>query len=212
MQIGGEVMESYDNAYSRFVGIAKVALPLIALGILSTLFLLARTFDPERAIPYAEVYVDQLVREQRLTGPTFSTVTRDGAAISLSAEAVRPDIGETTTATAEGIKARIDLPAGSSAALNAPRAQLDEAAELLEFAGGVYLDSSLGYEIGAERLYAALDRTDVWSVGPVQGRGPGGTLEAGGMRLTTTESGDYVLVFNEGVRLVYDPATASETP
>ena len=42
------------DLHSRLVTWAKVALPLAALAILSTLFLLADRIDPTAAIPYAD--------------------------------------------------------------------------------------------------------------------------------------------------------------
>ena len=42
------------DSYSRLVQIGKIVLPLVALGILSTLFLFSGEVDPEAAIPFAE--------------------------------------------------------------------------------------------------------------------------------------------------------------
>ena len=42
------------DRYSRMVAIFKVLLPLAALAILSTLFLLSRTIDPTTTIPFAD--------------------------------------------------------------------------------------------------------------------------------------------------------------
>ena len=41
------------DRYSRLVFRLKVALPLVALAILSTLFFVAESLDPDAAIPYA---------------------------------------------------------------------------------------------------------------------------------------------------------------
>ena len=68
----------------------KVALPLTALAILSTLFLIARKIDPDAALPYAEVDIADRLREPRMTAPAFSGVTRDGAAITVTAAEARP--------------------------------------------------------------------------------------------------------------------------
>ena len=59
-------MTMYDNSYSRFVALTKVILPIIALGILSTLFLFSRNIDPTQSIPYADVDVEGLAREQQI--------------------------------------------------------------------------------------------------------------------------------------------------
>ena len=79
------------NFYSRIVEWLRIALPLIAIGILSTLFLLSEAPDPERALPYAEVDVAQLARELRLSEPRFAGVTPEGREITLRAEAAAPD-------------------------------------------------------------------------------------------------------------------------
>ena len=60
------------NTYSTVVSWAKIILPLVALGLLSTLFLFSRTPDPNRAIPFAAVDVEELAREQPAT---FDVVT-----------------------------------------------------------------------------------------------------------------------------------------
>lgn len=203
-------MDAFDNSYSRFVALAKIALPLIALGILSTLFLLARTYDPERAIPYADVDVDRLIREERLSSPTFSSVTSDGAALTMSAEVVQPDRSSEDRVLASGVKARLDLPDGEIAAMNAPRAAVDNAAGQMALSGGVYMETSSGYRLGTQELVALLDRTDIRSAGEVSGDAPAGRLTAGSMRLTEDEAGGYLLVFNDGVRLVYQPPNPEE--
>ena len=73
------------DRHSRVVGWLKVALPLAALAILSTLFLLSDRIDPEDALPYAEVDVEDLAREPRMTAPTYAGMTTDGAALTLTA-------------------------------------------------------------------------------------------------------------------------------
>ena len=73
------------DAHTRVVTWLKIALPLAALAILSTLFLLADKIDPEDALPYAEVDVEDLAREPRMTLPSYAGTTSDGAALSLTA-------------------------------------------------------------------------------------------------------------------------------
>ena len=73
------------DTHTRVVGWLKVALPLMALAVLSTLFLVADQIDPEDALPYAEVDVEDLAREPRMTMPSYAGITTDGAALSLTA-------------------------------------------------------------------------------------------------------------------------------
>lgn len=203
-------MATYADTYSRMVAWLKFALPLVALAILSTLFLLARTLDPERAIPYADVDVDQMVREERVTAPNYSGVTRDGSAISILADVARPDQQDPQRMTASSVVGRIDMPNGMVTDIEAPRARIDTAGGLARLEGGVTIVTSTGYRMTTEALDAALDETDIASDGAVKADGPPGRLTAGSMHLTREEGRGYLLVFNGGVRLVYDPGSIRE--
>lgn len=196
-----------DNSYSRLVAWLKVLLPLGALAILSTMFLVARTIDPSQAIPFAQIDVNELAREQRITAPHYTSVTADGTAISVSADSAKPDPGIAGRAAATGLKARIETPEGGTADLAAAQGQVDTGADRVVFEGAVTIDTATGWHLTAPRLTSALQQTDVTADGPVTGTGPAGTLEAGGLRLTSGDRQDssYVLVFSGGVKLVYDP-------
>ncbi len=54
-------------------------MPLAALAILSTLFLVARTIDPSDAIKFTDLDVEDRLRDPRMTAPTYAGVTSDGA-------------------------------------------------------------------------------------------------------------------------------------
>ena len=58
------------DGWSRLVAALKVLLPLAALAILSTLFLVSNRINPEDALPYADVDVEARLREPRITAPT----------------------------------------------------------------------------------------------------------------------------------------------
>lgn len=194
-----------DNLQSTLVAWLKVALPLVALAILSTLFLVARTIDPADAIPFAQVDIEDRIREPRLTGPTWAGVTDDGSALTVSADEARPGVGG--GATAQAVSASLDMPGGTQARLTAQAGQLDNAGRQFVATGDVVITISTGYRIESDRLIAALDRTGLQSPGPVTASGPVGRIDAGAMDLHQDEAspGTYVLVFKDGVKLLYDP-------
>ena len=70
-----------DNLHSRLVAILKVTLPLLALVILSTLFLISRKINPEDAIPYADVDIEDRLRDPKMTGASLSGMTPDGLSL-----------------------------------------------------------------------------------------------------------------------------------
>lgn len=192
------------DTHTRFVATAKIVLPLLALAILSTLFLFARTIDPDDAIPYADVDVAERAREPRLTAPTYAGVTSDGAALTLQAVEARPDAG--AGATAQSLTARLDTPDGARTDLTATRMTFDNTAGLVSLDGGVTVTTTSGYTITTDTLTARLDRTSLSAPGPVQAQSPAGTVTAQGMTLTQgADPATYVLVFKGRVKLLYQP-------
>lgn len=203
-------MAGRDNSYSRFVAWAKVVLPLGALGLLATLFLIARQIDPDAAIPFADVDVEQFAREARIGAPQFSGVTEDGAIVSLTAAVARPDPSAPGRMTAETLSAAFEMPDGSRITAVSARGAVDGPGEQITMAGGVEVTSSTGYRVLAEVLEAALDRTRLRSAGgPVVAEGPPGRIDAGALEISQKPGaeGGYVLVFKDGVRLVYQPGS-----
>ncbi|MGB4828357.1 MAG: LPS export ABC transporter periplasmic protein LptC [Paracoccaceae bacterium] len=192
--------------HSRLVGWLKVVLPLAALAILSTLFLLADRIDPTAAIPYAEVDVKDLVRDPRMTAPAYAGTTADGAGITLSATEARPASGE-QAAAASGMVALVETPDGQRIDISAQRAEFDSAGQVLTLADGVSLTTASGYRIETMSMTARLDRTLIESSAPVQVTAPMGKLDAGSFTLTQdrTDPAAYLLVFNGGVKLIYQP-------
>ncbi len=192
------------DGHSRLVGWLKVALPLAALALLSTLFLVSHTINPDDAIPYAEVDIADRLREPRMTEPAYAGVTEDGATVTLTADEARPGQGEGVAARA--LRARIETPDGGDAALSAGSATIDEGGRALTLGDGVLVSTSTGYEFRTGAMSVALDRTGARSAGAVEGFGPPGRLTAGGAEIARAgDAGGYVLVFNNGVRLIYEP-------
>jgi lipopolysaccharide export system protein LptC len=189
---------------SRVVAVAKVALPILALALLSTVFLMAQRVDPDAAIPFADVDVAMRARDQQLTEPRVSGVSADGTAFRLHAAAARPDPGDPRRLSADVLTLRLDG-AGGTVAAEAMRGAVDTAARSVELEGGVRIETSRGYRLETERLEGTLGALDVRSPGPVRGEGPPGTISAGAMTVAAGPDGAPVMRFTGGVELVYLP-------
>ncbi len=194
------------DRHTRVVGWLKVALPLSALAILSTLFLVAHRIDPEAALPYAEVDVEDLAREPRMTSPTYAGMTSDGAALTLSADEARPS-SDGAPANAAALRLELATPDGARTELLAAEARMDPVAREVVLSGGVVVTTSSGYRLETADMAARLDRTGLESRAPVTATGPAGDIRADRMVLSQDAQtpGAYVLVFNGSVRLVYQP-------
>jgi lipopolysaccharide export system protein LptC len=192
--------------YARAVAFLKVALPLLALALLSTLFLVSRAVTPPATIPFAPSEVRDRLTSQQLTGPFFSGTSARGDQIAFTADRLnRPD-GATGSSRAENIFVTVDFASGGQVTLAADLAVIDIAADTGELSGAVEIITSMGYELRSERLDVQLSDIHITSPGPVDGKTPAGDLEAGSMRLLVpTDGSDAQLIFTNGVKLLYQP-------
>jgi len=202
-------MQAHDNAYSRFIAAAKIVLPLAALGLLSTLFMISRDHGggDDGLPPRTRVEIEGLLREQRLGAPNYAGVTRDGTAVSMRADTARTDPDTPGRSEASNIQARLDLPDGSSAEIEARTGAIETDDQVAVLEGDTRISTSTGYRIETDRLRSAFADTRVEADGPVDAEGPPGRIEAGSMTLgpDPEHEGRYLLVFKDGVRLVYEP-------
>lgn len=195
------------DGWTRLVGLLKVVLPLAALGILSSLFLLSDRINPEDALPYAEVDVEERLREPRMTRPAYAGVTEDGSAIEVTAGEARPAQDGVKGQSAVEVTGVMTTPDGVVTRMVADAAELPLDQSEVTFTGNVVMDHATGYRVRTDAMTANLQRTDVRSDVAVVADGPVGQITADAMRLTQDGAGGggYLLVFNGNVKLIYQP-------
>jgi lipopolysaccharide export system protein LptC len=196
---------SHDNLHSRMVALLKVVLPLMALALLSTLFLFSRGVDPEDAIPYADVDVQDRMAEPRMVGAGFSGKTANGAALTLTAKEARP--GEGDLITASDVAASVQFPNGGAIKLTAAFADLRSQAETANLSGGVVVTDETGYWVEAKALTLSTTGILAQSDGPIVATGPLGRMSADEMTITShiDSSKDVEMVFKGQVTVLYTP-------
>lgn len=193
------------DSYSRIVAFLKVVLPLAALALLSTLFLLSRSVDPTATIPFAEQDMKDRIGGQQITAPFFSGTTEDGEQIMIQAALARPG-GAGQPANAEQLRARITMTGGEKITLRSDRGTIGVDNDTATFAGNVEIRSASGFVLVTDALETALSGIRAHSPGEISGTGPIGEFTAGRMEMETkTEGGPIHTLFKNGVRLVYDP-------
>ncbi|MEM6738525.1 MAG: LPS export ABC transporter periplasmic protein LptC [Pseudomonadota bacterium] len=194
-------MARADNPYSRFVATLKVLLPLAALILLSTLFLLARV--PESGLTGR--IIGEIASDGRMQASTFSAMTEDGP-LTVRADAAVPRAANYAVVDLEGLSAELAVANLRTIHLTSETGRLARPEREAAFSGRVRIETSDGYTIRTEYLRAAFDGAWVQSPGPVTVTGPGIALDAGAMRLTDGDEGETAgrMLFNGGVRLVYD--------
>ena len=194
------------DRYSRFVGWLKVVLPLLALGILSTLFLISRAVDQPSVVPFADSEVQERVTNQQVTGPYFLGTTVDGDQIAFIAETMTTPDGRTGSNRATDVDVTVDTVSGTKINVTAHQADVNLGEDISHLTGDVVVTTSQGYVLNSELLSIRMSRLEMVSPGEVTATMPMGTLDAGAMRLFTPggETGNHLL-FTGGVKLLYQP-------
>ncbi|MEL6204159.1 MAG: LPS export ABC transporter periplasmic protein LptC [Pseudomonadota bacterium] len=198
-------MARADNRYSRFVARAKVLLPLAALAILASLFLLART--PERgALPFVERDLREIVRERSINAPTYTGRTEAGGDISATAEVALPRQDDSDLVDVRVFEGRLVEADGGAMTVSAESGTLNTGDQIIDLAGSVVVITDDGYRLTTDVLGARLDGTLAEAPGPVEVTGPNLRITGGEMQLTTRGEGSGSrVVFKGGVRLLYTP-------
>jgi lipopolysaccharide export system protein LptC len=196
----------HTDRYSRMVAWLKVSLPLLALAILSTLFLISRAADPPVTIPFADSEVQDRLTNQQATGPYFSGISANGDQIDFVADTVRAMPDSIGTNIAENVDVNVDFVSGVKANLTAKEAVINIAEDRTRLTGDVVIVTSQGYVLESDLMLVRMSSPDMNSPGPVTGTTPVGTIDAGTMHFfVPDDTGDSQLVFTNGVKLLYQP-------
>ncbi len=189
----------------------KIILPLAALGLLSTLFLLSRSVDPTRSIPISQIDLEKRAQEQGASNPTFSGVTDTGDQVTVHASSAVPDNDDMTKVLAKHITATLKLQSGGEIDITSQAAEVDSTAFTVQLVGDVRILSSTGFDIQTDVLNARFDVLYTDTPGPVHGSGPPGDLHAGRMILRNDDQTDAAhLLFTDGVKLIYHPHNSGD--
>lgn len=193
---------------TRIVRWLRVVLPLIALAMLSTMFLFSRQPATEPRIPYTEIAAEEMAREPRVIAPQYAGVTGDGAELSLSAREAAPPGADHPGAVGD-LRLAWRRADGLAADLTAPDAGISDG--VIALRGGVRMSTSSGWTLQAPQIEAATDRSRLSAADGVAAHAPFGEITASSMELVprggdaADAGGSAVLNFSGGVRLIYQP-------
>lgn len=201
-----------ERLYSNLVSWLKILLPLVALGILTSVVFFARENEEARRIPLAIGEDDSFLRE-RIGQPEYLALLSGGATLRVTAKTVVPEEGRVEVYLADAVAGRIVEPTGRIIQVTAPEGRLDVNGNLADLLGIVSVDTSDGYHLLTEDLMARTDTAFAESGGPVWGEAPFGRIEADLMRYGAPAliggggppDAPPVLHFTGRVKVIYDP-------
>ena len=193
------------DRYSRRVAFFKVMLPLAAVGLLSTLFLLSRKVDPDASIPFADRDIEERLRNQQITAPTYTGVSKNGDDLYITASTVSPPIGD-MPAKATDLVGQLQNQDGQVIHLSASLGTLEDKIGRATFIQDVVIETSSGYVMRTNLLTARLDQSTAHAPQDVYGTGPFGDFKAGSMEIEPKIGSKQLhILFTNGVRLIYEP-------
>lgn len=198
------------SSRSQVIGAIKVALPVTAFALLSTLFLFSSRPDPSAALPYTNVDVEELALEPRITQPHFTGITDDAMSYSIVADAAIPELDNPNQIATETVSVVVDgLGGDETLYVQAEKGDVNTNNRYVLLTGDVRLRSSLGITLNSEEMRADFTNFSMISPGFVTGSTPFGTVEAGRMEVTPRlEEASQLLRFEKDVKLVYQPSGA----
>jgi len=191
--------------------ILRLVLPLSALALLSTVFLLSTGVDPQRAVEMSDINVEELTREPRIGEARFAGVTIDATAITIVAHSVRSagDLREDGPVLLylDTPRGELEFPTGRIATFRGAEGRIDQSQDEIMLQGAVVLETSDGYIMTMPTLISAIQTTHVQGMGGIAGQAPAGDISADTVELTLSddETEGYLLAFKGNVRLIYFP-------
>lgn len=202
-----------DNLHSRVVAWLKIIFPLMALAILSTVFLLSRSVDPTKTIPFAKIDLKERARDQRITAPHFSGASEAGDLLTFTADFARPDPEVSNRIVAQNLATEIQLMNGTLITFSSASGTIDEPSDEAVLTGNVIVHSSTNYTVRTEALTSGMREVRAETSGLIEAVGPVGRFTAGKMLLTRDpDTGTTYLIFTNRVKLVYDPKQTTQIP
>lgn len=167
--------------YSKAVRWLKIGLPLLALGLLSAVFLLPRDHGFDGGLIYSTADLLALGEGLTVSNPRFTGTTEEGEPFVVSATTATPDGPDPEEVVLASPEATIDQDA-RSVVLTATTGTLLPKKSLLTLSGAVTLVTSDGYEVTTAHVNANIKTGTLDAPGPVHAVGPQGAIEAGSFR------------------------------
>ena len=195
---------SFGDSYSAFVVWVKTLLPIVALGMLSTIFLFSGKVDVTLSLPYAKLNVAEIVREQRITKPYFSGVSDNGTEITLSAAYASSDTQNADILNITDLSVILTSQHAKTIRITAGLGAIDAAKKKAMVSKNVYLSAMPDFWLKTNSLTVDLKQGVATAANVFQSVSALGTINAGNM-LVKMIANDQQIIFTNGVRLIYYP-------
>lgn len=198
-------------AYSRFVRILKIALPLVAVALLSTIFLVQEEEGLDGGLVFSKADLETLGDGLTVNNPRLAGTMPDGTAYVLSAEKAVPDRTRIEQVEFESLSSVMRFQSDEVVEVHAARATAFVKDRMLSMRDGINIRMSSGYVATSDAAKVFLDRGEIVTDAPVSATGPGTKIDAGRMTVRAaidangTRTDNPVVIFEQGVTMTITP-------
>jgi lipopolysaccharide export system protein LptC len=202
-------MAARRNSYSRMVAWLKILLPLIAIGVLGTVFLFNSKDGFEAGFTFSRTDIESLEKGSFIKSPQINGITQKGEPFHMLADEIRPLEDNNSLVVITNLDVEFQFKSGAWAKVTSPSAQMDVAAETVWFESGGRLETSDGNVAVVDTLHLLMALGELQGSGIVAD-GPLGRVSAENFRIESDGSENRVLWFENNVRMQYDLQNESE--
>ena len=201
--------QKFNPFYSRFVGIAKYALLLVAAGLVALVVVWPQFGDENEGFRLGmSTITAKATDDQEMLNAVFTGTDRWDRPFTVTAEAAMQSQKNENLVELELPKADITLQDESWIAVTANAGTFHKKTQMLDLKGGVIMFHDMGYEFRTPRASIDMGNRSARGDSPVQGQGPFGQISAAGFRLF--ENGERI-IFTGKARLVFFPDAPKPT-
>lgn len=195
-------MRSIKISYSNTVFYLKLTSFFIGLLAIVLIFLSAKKFEPSTEIPFAKD-VDFKTLDDGVTQPLYSSITNSGDELQIEAQQIVAT-KQKNTALIKSVSLKIFTENNSHIYLSSDKALFNKRKKNLTLSKNVILKTNRQIQVTAPEIFTALDKTLIKAIGPINGLFSNGNIKAGQLDIFKKNiSGDLVISFTKGVKMVY---------
>lgn len=197
-------------SYGRGARIAKITLPLLALGLAGLIFAWSQINPVITRFPISET---ELAPEEidtiTMANARFAGVDAEGRSFNVTADRAIQSVDDDQHIVLQRPKADIMLADGTKIAIRSDTGGLQRDTRILDLFGSVTLVQDGGYEFRTTKARIDLNGRTAAGDAIVEGHGPTGEIRADGFEIT--DRGERV-VFRGRTRVLFRPEPDRDTP
>ena len=196
-------------SYSHLVSALKVALPTLAVVLLSLVVVWPQlTAGPDKSSPltFARLEAPQQ-QTQTMQDARYHGIDKSSQPYTVTAELAKETAPGSQIIQLTRPRADITLKSKAWVLLEADEGHYNQVSQVLDLAGSVNVFHDAGYEMHTTRLSMDLAKGEAIGTEPVAGKGPRGEINGQGLHIT--DNGQTVAVTGKSRLLIYSSSSSS---